>query len=342
MKKNISRIAKFACAVAISVCATAAMAQETVTLRLANFASASGGMGRALDAYAKQLEERSDGRIKAEVFHGSSAGPANKHFDLVRTGVADIAIFVTSYTPGRFPKSDLFALPNILTNAKTDADSTKILQEVAVEELYPEFEGVRMLWLAAIAQDRLYTSGDPVRTLEDIKGKRIRATSKSVQSVLREVGADPISLPAGEVAEGLQKNSLDGLHTSRGTVWALKVGELVDYQTPLLKIHLVAGLGINPDTYDNLPDDLKPLIDELGGAESVTNFVKSYDEENPLVNEYTQSLDVEAVEPDASLVEAIAKASDAFNNAALSELEADYPEIRALYDRIRELDQARN
>lgn len=340
--KNLPRLVTLAFAAAISLVGAAAQAQDTITLRLANFASASGGMGRALDTYAKQLEERSGGRIKAEVFHGSSMGPAPKHYDLVRTGVADIAMFVTSYTPGRFTKTDLFALPNILANARTDADSTSTVQEVAEEALYPEYEGVRMLWLAALSQDRLFTTNAPVRTLEDIKGKRIRVTSKSGQAVLRAVGADPISIPAGEVAEGLQKNSLDGLHASRGTVWALKVGDLVDYQTPLLKIHLLVGLAINPTTYDNLPDDLKPLIDELGGPESATDFVKAYDEENPMVNEYVESIDLEAVEPDAALIEAVAKASEAYNDELLSELEAEHPDLRALYDRIRALDQARN
>lgn len=340
--KKLSRLATAAFAAAISICAIAAQAQETVTLRLANFASASGGMGRALDAYAKQLEEKSGGRIKTEVFHGSSIGPSNKHFDLVRSGVADMAIFAVWYTPGRFPKTDLFTLPNIVANADTAADTTRILMQLAPEELFPEYEGVRMLWLAALSQDRLFTAKTPVRTVEDIKGKRIRVTGKSVQAVLREVGADPISIPSGEVAEGLQKNSLDGIHASRGTTWALKVGELVDYQTPLLKVHVMLGLAINPETYANLPEDLKPLIDELGGTESAVSFAKGYDEENPLVNAYMDGLGLEAVEPDAALVDAVAKASEAYNEGVLSELEASQPALRALYNRIREIDRSRN
>ena len=329
-------------AAALMAWPTGVIGQEIHTLRLANFASATGAGGLLFEAYAKELEAASDGRLKVELFHGASLGPGPKHFDLIKSGVADLGYFAAFYTPGRFPMSDIFSLPNVISNVENDSEATKLLMKLAPEYLLPEYEGVRIIWLAAASQDRIYSTGEPIRTLEDIKGKRLRVTAKSAQTVLRQVGAVPVSMPSGEVAESLQKNSLDGVHTSRAIIWALKLGDLVRYQTPLLKVHLVAGFAINEDSYDRLPADLQGLVDGLGGTDGAVRYIRSLAEDNPLVNDYLADKAIEAVEPDPSLVKAVSEAADAFNENALAAIDAEKPELRQLYNRIRELDGAAN
>ena len=321
----------------LSFLASGASSQETYVLRLANFGAATGAGGQIFEAYARELVEASGGRLKLELFHGASMGPAEKHFDLVRSGVADIGYFSLGYTPGRFPRADIFTLPNVIRNARTDGDATEILMKLAPQELYPEFDGVKMLWLAAISVGSVYTASAPIRTLDDLKGKELRVTAKSIQAVFREVGAVPVSLNAGEVADALQKRTIDGIHGSRGALWTLKAGDLVRYETPLLKADVLVGLAINQAAYNRLPTDLRALIDSLGGTARAVHYVRAFEQDNPAVVEYFSNRHLETIVPDPSLTAAIDAAADAYNQSVLSGLD---PELRTLYDRIRELDKA--
>jgi TRAP-type C4-dicarboxylate transport system substrate-binding protein len=326
---------------AISICSAGiAFAQETYTLRLANWSSSTGAGGLMFDQYAKEVDAASKGRLKIEVFHGASLGPAAKHYDLVANGIADMAYFVTYATPGRFPMSDIFGLPNVMANAGSDADATRILMELAPEHLYPEFKGVRIVWLAASALDTIHTVREPVRTLDDIKGKRLRVTSNAIKDVLRDVGADPISVPAGDVAEALQKNSLDGTHGSHGSVWTLKLGDLLKYETPLLSTYVVVGMGINQAAYDKLPPDLREIVDGLGGVEGGVRYVSTLGPDNPVVATYIQSFAFEQVEPDPALVKAVDDAAASYSEKVLATYDAKGPEGRALFERVREMDSA--
>lgn len=317
-----------------------AHAQETFTLRLANWSSSTGAGGLMFDQYAREVDEASKGRLKIEVFHGASLGPAAKHYDLVANGIADMAYFVTYTTPGRFPMSEIFGLPNVMETAKNDGDATRILMGLAPEHLYPEFKGVRIIWLAASALDRIHTVREPIRTLEDIKGKRLRVTSNAIKDVLLDVGADPISVPAGDVAEALQKNSLDGTHGSHGSVWTLKLGDLLKYETPLLSTYVVVGLGINQASYDRLPPDLREIVDSIGGVEGAVRYVSTLGPDNPVVADYVSSFGFEQVEPDPALVKAVADAANAYSEKVLAAYDAKGPEGRALYNLVRELDRA--
>lgn len=315
-------------------------AQETFTLRLANWSSSTGAGGLMFDQYAREVEEASKGRLKIQVFHGASLGPAAKHYDLVANGIADMAYFVTYSTPGRFPMSEIFGLPNVMENARNDAEATRILMKLAPDHLYPEYEGVRIIWLAASALDKVYGARAPIRTLDDIRGKRLRVTSNAIKEVLRDVGADPVSVPAGDVAEALQKNSLDGAHGSRGSVWTLKLGDLLKYETPLLSTYVVVGLGINQAAYDRLPPDLQEIVDSIGGVEGAVRYVATLGPDNPVVADYFRSFSFEQVDPDPALVNAVAEASAAYTDEVLATYDAKGGEGRALLELVRELDRA--
>lgn len=326
---------------AATICSAGiAPAQETHTLKLANWSSSTGAGGLMFDQYAREVDEASNGRLKIEVFHGASLGPAAKHYDLVANGIADMAYFVTYNAPGRFPMSDIFSLPNVMANAKSDEDATRILMKLAPDHLHPEFKGVRIVWLAASSLGSVYTAREPVPTLEAIRGKRLRVTSNAIKEVLKEVGADPISVPPGDVAEALQKNSLDGTHGSRGTVWTLKLGDLLRYEMPLLSTYLVVGLAINEASYDRLPPDLREIVDSIGGVEGAVRYVSTLGPDNPVVADYIRSFAFEQVEPDPALAKAVADAAAAYSENVLATYDAKGPEGRALFDLVREMDRA--
>ncbi|MGA8319673.1 MAG: hypothetical protein WB774_02335, partial [Xanthobacteraceae bacterium] len=78
-------------------------AAQVVQLKASLFTPSGNPIVRATEKWADDLKEKSGGRLNISVFPGGQMGPPPRQFDLVRTGVADIAVILNGSTPGRFP-----------------------------------------------------------------------------------------------------------------------------------------------------------------------------------------------------------------------------------------------
>ena len=103
------KIATLALAASASMSAFA----QDVTLRLHQFLPPQGTVpAKALTPWAKKIETESNGRIKIQLFPSMQLGGTPPQlFDQARDGVVDIVWTLPGYTPGRFPKSEVFELP---------------------------------------------------------------------------------------------------------------------------------------------------------------------------------------------------------------------------------------
>src|SRR5690348_345697 len=100
--KRRSALLTFAAASTGLFFAATAQAQN-VELKVSMFAPPSLSFNKEFVIVAQELEQKTQGRLKLALFHSSQLGPAPRQYDLVRTGVADIAYHLTGFTPGRFP-----------------------------------------------------------------------------------------------------------------------------------------------------------------------------------------------------------------------------------------------
>ncbi|MGB7286647.1 MAG: C4-dicarboxylate ABC transporter, partial [Salaquimonas sp.] len=113
---------RFISTVAASAFATAAMlstavAQE-VTLRLHQFLPPQATVpAKILKPWAEGVTEASGGRLKFEHFDAMALGGRPPELmDQARDGVVDLSMTVVGYTPGRFPRTEVFELPFIMTD----------------------------------------------------------------------------------------------------------------------------------------------------------------------------------------------------------------------------------
>ena len=108
-------------AVAATLMATTAMAQE-VTLRMHQFLPPQANVPKlVLDVWADNVEKDSGGRIKVERYPSMQlGGKPPELMDQAIDGVADIVWTVVGYTPGRYPSTEVFELPFMMTNARAD------------------------------------------------------------------------------------------------------------------------------------------------------------------------------------------------------------------------------
>ena len=257
-----------------------AMAQ-TVTLRLHQMLPPQATIpARALVPWAQKVEKESGGKIKVQLFHAMALGggsPATL-FDQAKDGVVDLTWTVLGYTPGRFPKTEVFELPFMSGNAES---SSKALQEYVEKFAADEFKDVKLIAVHTHGPGLFHTK-QPVTGLESLRGMKVRGGSRIINNMLTTLGATPVGMPVPAVTEALSKGVIDGTTIPWEVAPSLKVHELVKNHTTFagnkgLYTQTFA-FSMNKGSYDKLPPDLKKVIDANSGIETAAMFGRAMDE----------------------------------------------------------------
>ncbi|WP_406647814.1 TRAP transporter substrate-binding protein [Aliisedimentitalea scapharcae] len=248
--------------------ATSAMAQE-VTLKLHQFLPAQANVPKLiLDPWADSIEEASGGRIKIDRFPSMQlGGKPPELMDQAIDGVADIVWTVVGYTPGRYPSTEVFELPFMMTNARAVSHAYWEMFDKHLKDT--EFKDVKILGTWVHGPGMIHTA-DPVETPDDLQGMKIRGGSRSVNALLTQLGATPVGMPVPAVPEGLSKGVIDGTTIPWEVTAALKVPELVENHTEFTGkalYTLTFVLAMNKEKFDSLPADLQKVIDDKSGLE---------------------------------------------------------------------------
>ncbi|MDP2062771.1 MAG: TRAP transporter substrate-binding protein DctP, partial [Phaeovulum sp.] len=167
--------------------ASAATAQE-VTLRLHQFLPAQSFVPSGiLDPWAGRIEAASGGRIKIEIFPSMQLG--GKPADLVDQlidGVVDIIWTLPGYTPGRFPRTEVFELPFLVADAES---ASRAYWEIAQSDMIAtDFKDMQILGTWVHGPGVVHSSR-PVLRLEDMAGLKLRAPSRITAQLLEGLGA---------------------------------------------------------------------------------------------------------------------------------------------------------
>jgi len=246
----------------------AAQAQE-VTLSLHQFLPAQANVPKLiLDVWADNVEAASDGRIKIDRFPSMQLGGRPPELmDQAIDGVADIVWTVVGYTPGRYPSTEVFELPFMMTDARAMSSAYWQMFEKYMKDT--EFKDVKILGTWVHGPGMLHVNKE-VKTPADMEGLKIRGGSRTVNTLLEKMGATPVGMPVPAVPEGLSKGVIDGTTIPWEVTAALKVPELVNNHTEFegnALYTLTFVLAMNKDRYEGLPADLQKVIDDNSGLE---------------------------------------------------------------------------
>ncbi len=248
--------------------APALHAQQKIEMKLAYFVGDQHAMSQWLIKWSEALEKGSGGRIAVKRFPGAQMGPTPGHYDFARTGQADVAWFLHGGTPGRFPLTEIVNLPFMVGSAEI---GTKVLNDPELRSKYldAEHKGVKVLMLLTHQPGGPHTTKKAIRALDDFKGLRIRFASPTVRDFVQALGATPVGVQPTEIAEQLQKGTIDGAFMDYGGAGiAFKLGGIVKYSTELYAYVTSFGVAMNEDFWNKLPPDLKKLVmDSVTGRE---------------------------------------------------------------------------
>jgi len=256
---------------ALGISAGAAMSQE-VTLRFQHFISPKGSVPKFfMQPWADKILEESGGRLKIEIYPAMQLGgkpPAL--YDQIRDGVIDGGWAIPAYTPGRFPEAEAFELP-FMTSMSAEA-SSKAAWDYTAKYMGERFKDVHLIAVHVHGPGVIHKKGDPISTVADFNGLKLRGPSRQANKLLEAVGATPVGMPVPAFPEALSKGIVDGGVIPWEIVPPLKVHELADSHTQiggdraLYNTYFIWAM--NKDAYDALPDDLKAIIDNNSGMET--------------------------------------------------------------------------
>ncbi|WOI55259.1 TRAP transporter substrate-binding protein [Palleronia sp. LCG004] len=243
-------------------------AQE-VTLRLHQFLPPQAPVPQEiLKPWGERVSEATDGRIAIQHFDAMAlGGRPSDLMDQARDGVVDLAMTLVGYTPNRFPRTEVFELPFMMTEPRATALAFWDMVETDWQD--NEYGDLKVLGAWVHGPGVIHTA-DPVETLDDMQGKAMRGPTRVINDMLQELGATPVGMPLPAIPEALSKGVVSGTVIPWEVTSSIRLTELVDNHTEfggdeaLYTATIV--LVMNRDSWNALDPDLQEALMAESGA----------------------------------------------------------------------------
>lgn len=240
-----------------------------VTLKVEHFLQTSSNFHQfLLLPWCDKISKESGGKLKCQIYPSMQLGGTPQQLlDKARYGVADIVWAVPTYQAGRFPKSEVFELPFMV---KTAEKGSQALWDYIQKNALDEFKDTKLLFTHLHDGSQLHFSKKSIKTLENLKGLKVRASNRYGSKTLDALGAIPVMMPAPAVPEAIAKGVVDGASIPWEVTTSLKLQEICKtttetgpHQAKLSNAIFV--FAMNPAKYNSLPSELKKVIDNNSG-----------------------------------------------------------------------------
>ncbi|HEX6321393.1 MAG TPA: TRAP transporter substrate-binding protein [Burkholderiales bacterium] len=270
-------------ALAIAAAVSAAASAQPVTLKFASFEPPQAPItGSVFTPWAKEVSAASGGTLKIDIYPGGTLGRNPlQQLKLVQDGVADLTWTVPGYTPGRFDDTQVAELPFLVTDATSGSLAmTKLHQQ----GLLRGFDDLKLLLIGTVPANNVH-SREPVKSLADLKGRKIRAGSSQIAKLVETLGAVPVQLGAPQVAESLARGVIDASLNEWNFVATFKIDEVVRNHTVLPMGTVAVMVPMMKAKYDALPAQAKAALDKHAGEALARRFGAVVDKTNDATRE---------------------------------------------------------
>ena len=209
-------------------------------------------------AFASKVKEKSQGRLEIRVHPASSLYPSHELIPALVDGRAEIGPVVSGYLTDILLEIGPLDLPFMTGSLDEHRKAANALRPFFTEMLAKR--GLKLLAINAWPTQQLF-SLQPIRTVADWKGKKVRVYGADSANTARALGAAPVSLGFGDVYTALEKKTVDGAITSATNAEPMKFFEVAKF----INYWYLAGAGsewfvVNQKAFDALPKDLQPVL----------------------------------------------------------------------------------
>jgi len=253
------------CALALSVfLALPALARaEPVTLKFGFPAPPTSYVNtEGMTPWINDVEKAAGGTLKIQLFAGPALGNFNNIYDRTVENVAQISFGTFGAYASVFVRTQVTDLPFI--NDDTRSSSVALWRLYAKGLLNPEYEKVKVLALFTFPGSIL-NSNKPIKTLEDVKGMKLAASSRTLGEAAIDMGAAPITLTPSDLYEAQNRRVVDGILVGWTAVKTFRLDDVTKDHLQLPLGEAPAFVFMNKSAYDALPAQAKAAIDKYSG-----------------------------------------------------------------------------
>ena len=223
-----------------------------------------------MEAYfAPRVAARTNGQVEIAItsypeLGGGGGGIALESLRLVGDGTVDMANIYTGYVSGALPAIEVQSLwgmgPDWESTYLALVDMVPDVERMLVEETGGAI--VNRNWFAGA--DQWFFSNEPLQSLEDFQGKKIRTHAAALSSIIEGLGAEDVFIPPGADYLALQNGTVDVGTTGALLAIGGRYFEIADYMAgPIIGFGYTTNV-INGDLWDSIPADLQQIIIEEG------------------------------------------------------------------------------
>lgn len=237
---------------------------ETIKLKFANYFPPTHKHSVIMEEYCKALNKELAGKLEITYYPGGTLLNGPKMAAGVASKIADIGMAHVGYSRGRFPVMEIMGLPlgfpsgwigNHVAN-----DFYEKIKPKEWEEYYP-------LMFSTSTPTIIQTISKPIKTMEDLKGLKIRGTGR-VADIVKSLGATPMPIEMADIYESLRRGVIDGNLGPMEQLKGWKTGEVVKSITTSWKIGSTDTFYVtmNKSSWDSLPGEVKKVFGDVTKA----------------------------------------------------------------------------
>jgi TRAP-type C4-dicarboxylate transport system substrate-binding protein len=220
---------------------------------------------RLVRNFAAEVEKRSKGAMKFEIYPGSSLMKTNAQFSAMRKGALDMALIPLSYAGGEVPELNIGLMPGLVVsyeqaygwkNKPVGVELSRVLADKGIVL-------ISWIWQAGGVASR----GKPVVEPEDAKGMKIRGGSREMDMILKEAGAAVVTLPSNEIYAAMQTGAMDAAMTSSTSFISFRLEEVAKALTTGRTgayWFMFEPLMMSKAIFDKLPKDQRDTLMAVG------------------------------------------------------------------------------
>ncbi|NYT61674.1 TRAP transporter substrate-binding protein DctP [Alcaligenaceae bacterium] len=242
--------------------ASTAHAQEPIQLELSNWLTSAAAISvGAMEPWKKLVEEKTNGRVKVNLYHGGVLGTSKTVLEDVKGGVYHVGMAV----PAFYYDTDYFKLlvgelPFAFSGAAT---GSKVMAEFVEKHGKDVYDKLGVKNVAIVVSDPyIMLATKPIRKLEDLKGERVRVVGKAWVPIAKNWGAVPTPMQVENAYTSLERGTLTVMQYSPSGAAGWKLFEAAPYVTAVNSPAVVLNMVMNKAFYEKLPADLKTMFDE--------------------------------------------------------------------------------
>jgi C4-dicarboxylate-binding protein DctP len=248
-------------ATTMALVATVAAAQD-YTLRFAHQLPPQHYLAQEYEVWAKDIEEKSGGHVKVEIFPAAQAFKPNQVFPAVAQGRIEAGMSMSFQWGNTIPEMSVMTVPYIMSNEK---DAAKFVHSEANDILVELIaaKGVQQLaWLYLGNVTSFMSNDKPIIMPDDLNGLRIRGLDKVYDAGIEAMGGEAVIMPGSEVYQALQTGIVSAAVGDLLGIISRKYYEVQDYANVVASNTVFAHIIVNPAWYASLDDNARKAVDD--------------------------------------------------------------------------------